>query len=156
MLSEKLFNYSEYIARKVRQESRSFGGIQVVASGDFFQLPPVPRYNDEGKFVFQSKLWDVMFPHTCLLKTVQRQREPAFIDFVNEIRVRHCSHRGREFAESLARRVSPGDFGVDYISEIYAANDEVDFSNFIHLESMEGELQTWRAEDCGDRNILNR
>ena len=84
MLSEKIFNYAEYIARNVRQESRSFGGIQVIASGDFFQLPPVPRYDDEGNFAFQSKLWDVVFPHTCLLKTVQRQREPAFIENCSE------------------------------------------------------------------------
>jgi len=36
MLSDKIFNHTEYIARNVRQESRAFGGIQVVASGDFF------------------------------------------------------------------------------------------------------------------------
>lgn len=63
LLSEKIFNSIECISRKVRQETRPFGGMQVIALGDFFQLPPVPRYDDEGKFAFQSKLWDVMFPH---------------------------------------------------------------------------------------------
>ena len=43
MLSEKIFNYTENIARKVRQESQAFGGIQVVASGDFFNYL---RYQD--------------------------------------------------------------------------------------------------------------
>lgn len=151
MLSEKIFNNTECIARNVRQESRAFGGIQVIASGDFFQLPPVPRYDDEGNFAFQSKLWDVVFPHTCLLKTVQRQREPVFVDFVNEIRLGTCSPTGRQFADSLARRVSPEDFGVDHLCEIYSTNDEVDFSNFVHLESVDGELHTWRAVDSGDK-----
>ena len=64
MLSEKIFNSIEYISRKVRQETRPFGGMQVIASGDFFHLPPVPRYDNEGKFACQSKLWDVVFPHT--------------------------------------------------------------------------------------------
>lgn len=156
MLSEKIFNYTENIARKVRQESQAFGGIQVVASGDFFQLPPVPRYDDEGNFAFQSKLWDVVFPHTCLLKTVQRQKEPAFIDFVNELRHDICSDAGRRFADTLSRRVNPEDFGVGYVSQIYATNDEVDFSNFVQLESVEGDFQTWRAVDSGDKNLLNR
>ena len=156
MLSGKTFNYTECIARNVRQEGRALGVIQVIASGDFFQLPPVPRYDAERNFAFQSKVWDVMFPHTCLLKTVQRQRQPAFVDFVNEIRLGTCSPTGRQFADSLARRVSPEDFGVDYLSEIYATNDEVDFSNFVHLESVNCELQTWRAVDSGDTNILNR
>lgn len=78
------------------------------------------------------------------------------MDFFNEIRLGTCSPTGRQFADSLARRVSPEDFGVDYLSEIYATNEEVDFSNFVHLESVDGELQTWRAVDSGDRNVLNR
>lgn len=64
MLSEKIFNSTEYISRKVRQETRPFGGMQVIASGDSFQLPPVPRYDNEGKFAFQIKLWGVVFPLT--------------------------------------------------------------------------------------------
>ena len=156
MLSEKIFNHNECIARKVRQEIRAFGGIQVIASGDFCQLPPVPRYDDEENFAFQSKLWDVVFPYTCLLKTEVRQREPAFVDFVNELRVGTCSPTGRQFADSLARTVSPEDFGVDHLCQIYATNDEVDFPIFVHLESVDGKLQTWRAVDSGDRKILNQ
>lgn len=36
MLSEKIFNSIECISRKVRQETRPFGGMQVIASGIFF------------------------------------------------------------------------------------------------------------------------
>ena len=38
MLSEKIFNNTEYIAHSICQESRVFGEIQVIASGDFFQV----------------------------------------------------------------------------------------------------------------------
>ena len=115
ILSEKMFNYAKCIAHNVRQESRSFSGIQVITSEDFFQLQPVPRY-DEGNFGFQSKLWDVMFPHTF----AQNSTVPKGTSV--------------QFANSLARRVHPEDFVVDYFSEIYAMNDEVDYSNFVHLE----------------------
>lgn len=132
-----MFNYAKFIARNVHHESRSFSGIQVITSGDFFQLQPAPRY-DVGNFAFQSKLWDVMFSHTF----AQNSTVPKGTSV--------------QFANSLARRVHPEDFGVDYISEIYAANDEVDFSNFVHLKSVDAILQTWRPVDSGDRNILNR
>jgi hypothetical protein len=39
--SNKLFDQLEYICRKVRTNDLYFGGLQVVGSGDFFQLPPV-------------------------------------------------------------------------------------------------------------------
>ena len=39
--SNKLFDQLEYICRKVRTNDLHFGGLQVVGSGDFFQLPPV-------------------------------------------------------------------------------------------------------------------
>ena len=87
---------------------------------------------------------------------MQRQKEPAFIDFVNELRHGICSDAGRRFADTLSRRVNPEDFGVGYVSQIYATNDEVDFSNFVQLESVEGDFQTWRAVNSGDKNLLNR
>lgn len=42
MLSAKLFNQVEFICRKIRENDFYFGGLQVIGSGDFFQLPPVP------------------------------------------------------------------------------------------------------------------
>jgi hypothetical protein len=54
-----LFDQLEYIFRKVRTNDLYFGGLQVVGSGDFFQLPPVPdplKY-DPGEFCFKSKLF---------------------------------------------------------------------------------------------------
>jgi len=46
---------------------------------------------------------------------------------VNELRHGVCSDAGQRFATTLSRRVNPEDFGVDYVSEIYATSSEVDF-----------------------------
>lgn len=40
-LSDDLFDKLDEIGRHVRGNSRSFGGIQLVLCGDFYQLPPV-------------------------------------------------------------------------------------------------------------------
>jgi ATP-dependent DNA helicase PIF1 len=41
MLSLKLFEMLNAIGKAVRGNSKPFGGIQLIFSGDFFQLPPV-------------------------------------------------------------------------------------------------------------------
>jgi ATP-dependent DNA helicase PIF1 len=40
MMSLKIFELCEEIARIVRRSSQPFGGIQVIFTGDFFQIPP--------------------------------------------------------------------------------------------------------------------
>ena len=52
MLGARFFEVLDYIACTVRQCSNPFGGIQVIFSGDFLQLPPVG-----DKFVFTSPRW---------------------------------------------------------------------------------------------------
>lgn len=49
MLHAWLFDMVDRICRIIRRDERPFGGLQVVLSGDFFQLPPVSvsgRNND--------------------------------------------------------------------------------------------------------------
>ncbi|KAK2957062.1 putative ATP-dependent DNA helicase RRM3 [Blattamonas nauphoetae] len=41
MLDGMLFDKLDYIARTIRNDQRPFGGIQLIITGDFYQLPPV-------------------------------------------------------------------------------------------------------------------
>lgn len=45
----------EIVCRHARQNDNPFGKMQVIVSGDFFQLPPVPNslYKDAGDFAFR-------------------------------------------------------------------------------------------------------
>ena len=63
MLTADLFEKIDYIARKLRYKPlRPFGGIQVIFSGDFFQLPPIGVSNGNNKFCFQANGWEQCFP----------------------------------------------------------------------------------------------
>ena len=57
MLSPELFDKIEEIARIVRRNKKPFGGIQLILSGDFCQLPCVKSED----FCFEAKSWD-----TCI------------------------------------------------------------------------------------------
>jgi ATP-dependent DNA helicase PIF1 len=55
MMSYKIFEILDKIGRKVRKKlDIPFGGIQVIFSGDFFQLPPIGNKEepDTMKFCF--------------------------------------------------------------------------------------------------------
>lgn len=77
MVDGDLFDKLEAIARAIRNNGRPFGGIQLVITGDFFQLPPVPDYGRVSKFSFDAATWNTSIEHTIGLTQVFRQKDPG-------------------------------------------------------------------------------
>ena len=77
MVDGDLFDKLEGIARTIRNNGRPFGGIQLVITGDFFQLPPVPDYGRVSKFAFDAATWNTSIEHTIGLTQVFRQKDPG-------------------------------------------------------------------------------
>ena len=78
MVDGDLFDKLEAIARAIRNNGRPFGGIQLVITGDFFQLPPVPDHGGrEAKFSFDASTWNTSIEHTIGLTQVFRQKDPS-------------------------------------------------------------------------------
>ena len=92
MMSSKIFEILDFIARKSRKKMDiPFGGIQVVFSGDFYQLPPVgsndPGEEDSCAFCFESPNWRKTFDVTICLKTIFRQSDPVYTKILNQVRI---------------------------------------------------------------------
>jgi ATP-dependent DNA helicase PIF1 len=75
MVDAGLFDKLEELARTLRKDTRPFGGIQLVVTGDFFQLPPVPDHGQVAKFAFEASKWKQCIPHTIKLSNVFRQKD---------------------------------------------------------------------------------
>ena len=58
-------------SRRMKGNSRPFGGVQLVLCGDFFQLPPVGIGRGSTKFCFQAKTWDSSLDQSIVLKQVR-------------------------------------------------------------------------------------
>jgi len=56
MVDSTYFDKLEAVARAVRNKEIPFGGIQLILSGDFLQLPPVTKQPGTKKFCFQVKM----------------------------------------------------------------------------------------------------
>jgi hypothetical protein len=64
--------------------SSPFGGVQIVAVGDFFQLAPVNKKGGPIKWAFTSPLWRALIP--VPLTEVHRQKDARFAGLLNRVR----------------------------------------------------------------------
>lgn len=81
MLSVELFDKLERIARIFRQNENPFGGIHLVLSGDFLQLPCIG-----GEFCFKSAKWKRCIPKMICFDEILRQTDPVFHEILNRAR----------------------------------------------------------------------
>lgn len=85
-LSQRTFDHVNFIAQKIRgNNTKPLGGIQVIAVGDFRQLPPVSNDIDGGNYCFESPLWNIMFPHCIELTTVYCQNQKEFLEVLKQL-----------------------------------------------------------------------
>ena len=78
MLSATTLNLIDRVAKNFKRNNKPFGGMQVIFSGDFFQLPPVMKSNPNGsestkRFAFAAKARKQLDLTTCYLHTQHRQ-----------------------------------------------------------------------------------
>lgn len=85
MISSKVFDLLNQVFQGVRENEKVFGGIQVIAIGDFFQLPPVSQDNN-ADFCFSSSAWQEANFKKFELTEVFRQSDIRFIQLLNNIR----------------------------------------------------------------------
>lgn len=103
MVDGELFDKLSRIASTIRNNGRPWGGIQLVITGDFFQLPPVPDSGKKDtKFAFEAGTWNTSIDHTIGLTQVFRQKDPRKFDVTNypfSVSSSNCVIRLREHAQ---------------------------------------------------------
>lgn len=83
MMSDKMFEILDSIGRKVLYKNKPFGGIQIIFSGDFFQLPPV----SETVFCFENENFLKYFTSIYALNEIYRQNDTIYKKILNNLRV---------------------------------------------------------------------
>jgi len=156
MVDGDLFDKLEGIARAMRNNGRAFGGIQLVITGDFFQLPPVPDHDNKArgaKFAFDATTWPTAIHHTIGLTEVFRQKDPVFANMLNEMRLGKITEETVRAFRKLCRPIKYED-ALD-ATELFPTRNEVDNSNAYRMRSLVGKSYKYEAMDSGTITDLN-
>ena len=73
MIDAGLFDKIEEVARIVRNNEEAVWWDQIVACGDFYQLPPVNK-DGKARFCFEGKSWHKVIKKSIVLKQVLDKR----------------------------------------------------------------------------------
>lgn len=131
MLSPVLFDKLEEIARVVRRNERPFGGIQLILSGDFLQLPCI----GSDKFCFESKKWDICIDKTIYLSEIMRQKNKDFQECLNNIRIGLLTSETCKLLESRINVEIKNENGIRP-TKLYCTNYSVDYINNEELDKL--------------------
>ena len=151
MLSGRHFAYLDHHCRQVREDDRPFGGIQVIGTGDFLQLPPVrtsPRQPYD--WAFDSDAWENAGFRTVELTRIMRQDDPEFAQALSKFR------RGdidREVTRLLKPRVVL--FPSQDLTRLLTHNAQVDRWNDYCLGELPGPESVRDAEASGPQHQID-
>jgi ATP-dependent DNA helicase PIF1 len=142
MCNVEFFDKIEEILRLIKQSMKPFGGIQILVSGDFLQLPSVYK-TGKRKYLFESDSWDKAGFKNCLLKKLVRQdADPELGEVLNLIR------KGKNFDESFFSECINAE-PDDTHTRIFGINVEVDSYNKKKIDQIDSKLKSYMAYDNG-------
>ncbi|SCV02632.1 LAMI_0H01354g1_1 [Lachancea mirantina] len=149
MIDGELLDKLDHVAKKIRKDSSPFGGIQIILSGDFFQLPPVNKnQNQEIKFAFDSSAWKDSINATIMLQKVFRQQgDGRFIQMLNDMRMGNIDSETELEFKKLSRPL-PDDEIIP--AELYSTRNEVERANNSRLYNLPGRVRLYQAIDGGE------
>ncbi len=153
MLHDYRLDMVDEVCRLVRKEPDiPFGGIQVIMSGDFFQLPPVNRSDSRaGGFVVGSHAWVDLDPVICYLKEQHRQDDEALISILNALRAGDIR---RHHAELLLARAEVEPPSEGDLTELHTVNVDVDTINDRKLDELDGDEVSYEQATTGSANYI--
>ena len=151
MLHAKQLNLVNQVLKYFKESDEAFGGIQVIAAGDFFQLPPVGRNGEQNrdKFCFMSNAWVEAKFRVCYLTEQHRQDDSALNDILNAIRAQNIQ---QQHIQAL-NETRDQDIGETF-TRLYTHNMDVDSINFQHLNAIEGTDHQFVAVTDGNEKLI--
>ena len=145
MLPGRQLDFVEFLFRRLRGRDEPFGGCQVIATGDFLQLPPVRMGDSEPHdWAFQSPAWKSAEFKTLILETVRRQDEPLFVRALAQFRIGHVWGDTARLLQSRVRNFPPAN-----LTRLYTHNVQVDKWNDFQLAGLPGDESVLEATQSG-------
>lgn len=153
MLHASFVDMLDKLAKHMRRNDKPFGGMQIVFTGDFYQLPPVVRGNDEYEtqevFAFTSRAWIESKPVVCYITDQYRQDDSKLTGILNAIREGVIEDEHYE----ILKNTSTKKHREDHI-KLYTHNENVDEINKKYFNEIKGEVYKYEMITKGKASIV--
>jgi len=146
MIHGKRLDMINQVCKWLRESDEPFGGIQIILTGDLFQLPPINRDDTTIDFAHLSDAWKELQPKICYLSEQHRQANDPLLDLLEAMR---ADDVGEAHFDALSERL-----GLDVpsgvsITKLYAHNQDVEQINDTHLKAISDDAKTFVMETYG-------
>ena len=153
MVSPNVFTAIDMILQAFKQNDEAFGGVQVILSGDFFQLPPISQSNDSKRFAWQSPSWKALDLQTCYLEKKFRQDDNQLIFVLDEIRSGQISQKTYDILNDRHQKELDIEFSP---TKLYTHNMDVDRINNDELSRLESPSFAFNYESEGAKSNIEK
>jgi ATP-dependent DNA helicase PIF1 len=148
MLHKHQLDMVDTVARYILNKDISFGAMQIVLCGDFFQLPPVSAgfSSEEVQFAFEGVAWQDGDFHVCYLHEQHRQGDDPLLAILNDIR---SGAAGEHTKVPLRTRYKKEPQGAAKATKLYSRNINVDSINERELANLQGQEKIFNMATTG-------
>ena len=154
MLHGSQLDMVEKVCRRFKRNDKPFGGLQVILSGDFFQLPPINKSGEENEsgMVYNSASWQILNPAICYIEEQHRQEDDTLTEILNTIR----SNQMEEYHYELLRgRIDAKLKSEVKATKLYTHNINVDNLNDVELSLIENEERISMMTSNGPEHLVD-
>ena len=156
MVRADLMDHIDVELRRIRRNSKPFGGVQLLMIGDLQQLPPIAHGGEDELlrqyyktlYFFSSAALKSM-KYSCIeLKTVYRQTDGHFINILNH--ARDCTLTNQDISDLNTRYIP--DFSPkpeDGYIRLMTHNRQVDYINATEMAKLDSHPFTFEAAVTG-------
>ena len=143
------------VCKRFKRNGKPFGGLQVILSGDFFQLPPVEKSKNinstKSSMVYESEAWKILNPAICYLTEQHRQEDDILTEILNTIRENKLTEKHYEYLDKCIDRELSG----MKATKLYTHNINVDSENEEELSQIDGNEVSYSMTTKGHEVIVD-
>jgi hypothetical protein len=151
MIPGAAFRAAEQIARGAREKDEAWGGMRVIAVGDFSQLPPVSPFNQRRDWAFLDTAWDRSQFLPAVLKTIVRTEDSRLLDVLAEVRAGRVTEQVSRF---LNERTVKESFEFEG-TRLFPHRETTERHNLARLARIPGETRTFETVYSGNEKSVN-
>lgn len=155
MVSPQLFNSIDTLLKTFKFSTETFGGVQVILVGDFFQLPPINKNNSEARFIFQTESWRNLNLQSCYLQKSYRHSDETLLHILDEIRSNTISEVSMNHFRKRYKKKAKNITG-SAMTRLYTHNIDVDKINSKELAAIDHPPHIYEAQTKGAQRWIER